>query len=217
MRPAEGPDLEFVLEDVPGGAFYASTMNKETLAGFESSQGIVYLFDPFREFLSENSGNFDYFDVLINKLSQRLSDNNGLVRGRLPHCLAICVTKFDDPQTFALGASHFSGNLGKAGYPTISSREAKDIFDSVCARSKSGTGPFLRDSIVRHFHPERTKYFLTSSLGVYANEGGSFATEGTSNLDVVDGASRIRGLIRPFNVLEPLVQTARKVKTDKWA
>ena len=67
------------------------------------------MFDPIREFTHGDA--FDRTDSLLSELTGVLSQEPGY-DGRLPHRLAVCVTKLDDPRVFQ--TAHDLGMLSEA-------------------------------------------------------------------------------------------------------
>ena len=64
----------------------------------ERSRGIVFIFDPIRE--SEVGDTFDHTFGVLAQLAQRMADSPEFSDGRLPHYVAVCVTKFDEIRVF---------------------------------------------------------------------------------------------------------------------
>jgi len=68
--------------------------------------------------------------------------------------------------------------------------------------------------IARYFRPDRTRYFITSSIGFYlASETAQFNEQDTENAMEVNGNNTLRGRIYPINVIEPILWLSRCLTT----
>jgi len=150
----------------------------------------------------------------------RLLRRNGLVHGRLPHFLAVCVTKFDDPNIFIPAYHDRLIDIDADGLPRVPNHRAEEFFDWICGRIEqqaidAGTAQ-LRDLIRSTFIEDRVRYFCSSSVGFYVGASGEVDLNDFQNFDLVNGEWRIRGKVRPVNVLEPLVAIERRVRSGAW-
>lgn len=124
---------------------------------------------------------------------------------RLPHRLAVCVAKLDEPEVLA--AARRAGLLttvaGPTGHPVPAVRpaDAERFFDHLCDNALDGGGALIRHAIKRYFRPERVRYFTTSSIGFY-HDG---RPDDLYNMTTGGPGPLLRGNIRPVNVLEPLL------------
>ncbi|XVV01962.1 hypothetical protein ACQPW3_31940 [Actinosynnema sp. CA-248983] len=147
--------FDLAVTDRPGADFTAPD---------ESCGGIVYFFDPTR---SSDDGAADAIAEVA---------GDGLV----PHPLAVCVTKYDEPDVLAEGraAGLLAVDVDDMGRrtPMIPVDFAERFFDHLCDTAGAER---VRQAIKRHFAPESVRYFTTSSIGFH--QGG------------------------PVNVLEPLL------------
>ena len=57
----------------------------------------MFIFDPIREFAKGDA--FDHTFGMVVQLARRLADSPDF-DGRLPHYVAVCVTKFDEIRVF---------------------------------------------------------------------------------------------------------------------
>lgn len=177
----------------------------EYLAGH---YGLILLFDPIQE--RRDGGAYDYFQhTLLEAVPQILGD--GMFPGsRLPHYVAVCMTKFDSPDVYLLAREfgYISYDQGDpSGLPRVRDSEAERFFSEFCRRSRTDDGEMLRDALGNNFHHDRTRYFITSSIGFHIGESGKFHHEDWQNADHRMGGNsvEIRGRVRPINVLEPLL------------
>jgi hypothetical protein len=216
-RQAESIDLKLSLDmlDAPGARFGLATDPAEDdltdqLAG---CQGILYLFDPATERITGDA--YEYFHRTIFALAERRSRHE---IGKLPHHLAVCITKFDDPFVYGMakrsGYVSYSEDFSMA--PRISDEFAPKFFADLCRQSTSGDADLVDKSINRYFLPERVKYFVTSAIGFHAAGRGGRFREGDIQNTIPSGDGRevkIRGPIRPINVIEPILWLAQSIPT----
>ncbi|EIV94370.1 hypothetical protein [Frankia sp. QA3] len=167
--------------------------------------GLVYLFDPVRE--QRNSDAYEFFQRTLEQVTRRCFEANRLRGGKLPHFLAVCVTKFDEPavfrQAFRTGVV-LTGDEPER-IPRVPDNLAKTFFDRLCDEGHEGSARLVRGSINNFFHPDRISYFVSSSVGFYIGPSGYFRAHDFTNVVKTGGEARIRGAIRPINVLEPFL------------
>src|SRR5262249_38391601 len=148
------------------------------------------------------------------ELASRMSNAGRLKRGRLPHTLAVCITKFDDRRVFCktYERGYVTLEPGGRGVPIISDVNAAALFDNLCDESvPANDAALIRGTLARFFYPDRVKYFAISSLGFYVPPGGTFDPQDPSNLDL-----RLRGEVRPVGVPELLLQLASRIQRGSW-
>ncbi len=154
----------------------------------------------------------------------------GVTDGKLPHHLAVCVTKFDDFKVLetARRLRLLDADPDDSfGIPRVSAADAKELFQQLCAVSASGNADMVLNAITRFFHEDRIRYFVTSSIGFYIHPkrmifdiddyqnlvpivskpaGGQPAAGGASGSGL-----RIRGEVRPINVMEPMLWLGQRI------
>jgi hypothetical protein len=221
---------EFILSvtDVAGSAYaddlgagymppdVASAASNE----LATAQGLLYFFDPVAD--RETRDSAEYLNRTIIALSRRMSAENGLVNGYLPHHVAVCITKFDHPAVLREALQHRLVTFGPDGMPWISGKNAETLFNMICEdrfwawerdERDASSARFIRDELRTRFHPDRIHYFATSAIGFYQPPGQDPATgqptafdpDDHTNFYLRDGMPAIRGPITPINVLEPLL------------
>jgi len=177
------------------------------------ADGIVLLFDPVRELDQDGEGRdaYLYLRSMLERISGRAAQLGRMRDGKLPHFLAICITKLDDPIVFdrALKGGFLDVADDPAATPTVTGDDARDFFEELCTGREGGDGPVL-GAIEGHFHPRRTRYFATSSIGFHVGPGGVFRIQDYRN--VTEAGDRIRGPIRPINVIEPFLWLEKSVR-----
>lgn len=194
-------------------------LSGELVRNLLSSRAIVFLFDPVREF--EHGDAFDSIFALLARLSQHMSGSPECADGRLPHFVAVCVSKFDDDRVLAS-----AGRLGLLttdpddpyGFPRVADSDARELFSSLCDLSLSGTADLVISTLEKYFRPDRVKYFVTSGIGFYVSrETGSYDPADHANYvrDLhMPEKIRIRGAVHPINVAEPLIWLGSRLATE---
>lgn len=194
-----GPEMKF-------------TQRGELIDGLVRSRGIVYIFDPMRE--SDDGDAFDHTFGMLVQLARRMDEQASWQGGRLPHYVAVCITKFDAPPVLMTAQ-----RMGLAvpsdddhGFPRVPDYEARDLFERLCAVSGSGNAEMVIHSLEQYFDPRRIRYFVTSAVGFYLGRGGKYDEEDPNNLLLMEEIdprlgvkrTRIRGPVHPINVVEPV-------------
>jgi hypothetical protein len=184
----------------------------EFIEGLVRSRGLVYLFDPVRE--SEDGDAFDHTFGLLVQLARRVDEESTRRDGRLPHHVAICVTKFDEVPVLRtaekLGLVVPSDD--RYGFPRVPDYEAREFFARLCSVSGTGNAEMVVSALEQYFDPRRIRYFVTSAIGFHLPSEGKFDPADPTNLlpmEEIDPRSglmrtRIRGAVHPINVIEPV-------------
>ena len=172
-----------------------------------SSRGILYMFDPIREF---NRGDaYDKTYSLIMDLMAAVPDDQRF-DGRLPHYLAICVTKLDEPRVFRTAQSLnmlVRNDHDAHGFPIVHDTDARDLLLELCKVGRKGNTSMVPQLLEEYFHPDRITYFVTSSVGFMLNKRTrQFDDQDTENVyRLASGDSLVRGPVNPINVVEPVL------------
>ena len=175
--------------------------------------GLILLINPVRE---QKLGNaHEYFMGTLLRLAQRAMP--AIPPGsRLPHHVAVCITKFDHP-----GVYRFARSAGYRTYdaddsylfPRVHDDDAESFFRDFCSRSPSSDADLLCGALAKFFHPERIRYFVTSAVGFYSREDRFRDDDYQNAVDQGDGTVKIRGKIYPINVLEPVLWLGQSITT----
>ncbi len=205
------------LTDAPGGLGQADRIGlddrNELIKQLADSLGILYMFDPIREFTHGDS--FQRTDSLLTELMGVVSQDSGF-DGRLPHRLAVCVTKLDDPRVFKtaeeLGVL-IPDDGSQWGFPRVDEGDAQELFHALGGISKSGNGEAVPRLFERYFHPDRISYYVTSAVGFMVNkQTRRFDRRDTENVyRTASGAALVRGPVHPINVVEPVLWIVRQL------
>jgi hypothetical protein len=223
-RKPEIVQFDLQVLDSPGSVFLDPESLEPLLASLTEADGLVYLFDPTLDMDLQDGGGADehnhpnpaYFYHVLNQLRARL-DTDGMLdgNGRLPHHIAVCVTKFDDPTVF--GWANESGLVTTDPQPPYLPRviDPQAFFRWMCDRLPRYQARVVYDALTNVFAPDRTRFYVVSSIG-FKIENGVFDAADPANVVIRDGLAKIVGDIHPMNVLEPLIQLERKIRTGSW-
>ena len=197
---------------------------KAALNHLAASQGLLYLFDPLGE--EERHNSIQYLNNTIVNLHARMHRENRLVGPYLPQQISVCMTKFDHPRFFQQARKARLVNSGPDDMPRILDQDAETLFNMICDGKFWGPGDersrasaqFIRNEIVARFHPDRIRYFVSSSIGFFKPPGWDPATgdfgvdsDNFANVRMVGDKLEIRGAISPINVLEPLISLQQRL------
>jgi energy-coupling factor transporter ATP-binding protein EcfA2 len=177
------------------------------------SRGILYMFDPIREF---NRGDaYDKTYSLLMDLVAAVADAPDF-DGRLPHHVAVCVTKLDDPRVFKTAESLDMlvwDEHDPLGFPRVHDSDARTLMHSLCKVSRNGMGEVVPQLLEQYFHPDRISYFVTSAVGFMLNKRTRvFDAQDTENVYRIEsGESLVRGPVNPVNVVEPILWLVRHI------
>jgi hypothetical protein len=201
--------------DVPGDLYAWERAPHPELDPLASSHGLIYTFDPVRE--SRHGDTYAHFRRVLHDLTARQFEGGRLIEGRLPHHLAVCVTKFDNPETFNFARRAGFVRYAKAGepmQPEVADEDAEMLFREFCHSLKGGDADLMYSSIGKNFLPERVRYFFTSAVGFYADRSGRIWPDDFANVLSDPGNAKIRGKLNPVNVVEPVLWLGRAIKPD---
>jgi hypothetical protein len=174
------------------------------VAHLANSTGIVFFYDPIREFKEQDA--FEHTFGVLTRLDSRMKPH-----GKLPHHVAVCVTKFDQWRMFE--AARQMGILDFDTDPPYSPRvmesDAREFFEQLCRVSKTRTARLVLELLEGTFRKDRIRYFVTSSIGFYVDQySGVF--DQRDYQQQIKGATandmdRVRGDVWPINVVEPII------------
>jgi energy-coupling factor transporter ATP-binding protein EcfA2 len=202
-------------ELVDDSNYETSPLRTELLERLKSSRGIVYVFDPVRE--AERGDAWRHTFGLCADLTQALQSEADF-DGRLPHYLAICVTKFDELPVFE--TARRCGLLSVDPddpylVPHVDEDDARTLFELLLEVSRSGSGKDVLGTLEGYFDPARIRYFVTSAVGFYLDpRTRRFNEHDPQNLLPDERGThqdRVRGAVRPINVIEPVLWLTEQV------
>jgi energy-coupling factor transporter ATP-binding protein EcfA2 len=182
-------------------------LREELVGHMAGSRGILYMFDPIREF---NRGDaYDKTYSLIMDLMAAVPDDDR-IDGKLPHYVAICVTKLDDPRVFRTAQSLgmlVRNDHDPFGFPIVHDTDARDLLLELCKVGRKGNAQMVPQLLEEYFHRDRIAYFVTSSVGFMLNKRTRrFDEQDTENVyRLQSNDSLVRGPVNPINVVEPVL------------
>ncbi|WP_019629293.1 ATP-binding protein [Actinomadura atramentaria] len=220
-RPPQDVRIGLDLLDPSGELFdqehsgYAG-VHGELVDNLVNSRGIVFLFDPVREF--EDGDAFDYLHGVLSQLANRMLESPEFADGMLPHHVAVCITKFDEIRVMETAEKLRLVTVDPddpLGFPKVEEEDARDLFRALCGVSATGNAELVHNTLIQYFRPERVRFFVTSAVGFYVDPRvGRFDRDDYQNLlpeAESSKAVRVRGTIHPINVVEPLLWLGRSL------
>ena len=216
-RGPRGEEVRIGLDliDAPGGMVTAADSfgpGETLIRGLSASSGIVFLYDPVREY--DRGDSFSYAYSALSQLSQGTSRTGA----SLPHYVAVCITKFDEPRVFStarrLGMVTFDPEPPM--FPRVPDPDAERFFAEISRVSRSDEGSLLPRLLKSTFLPERVRFFVTSAIGFYIDPvTGVFNPGDFQNFVPGAGDVTIRGRVHPINVAEPLLWLTERIAVDR--
>jgi hypothetical protein len=192
------PEASSNLVDFGGG----SRTNIATYLG--NCQGLLMLIDPMRERELGDAYSF-FFGPLL-----RMAQERPVPAGRrLPHYVAVCVTKFDDPVVY-----QFARDNGYLSYrdddpamlPRVHPNQAEQFMRHLFQGLPASDIDLVAGGLRQYFYPDRIRYFISSSVGFFVGPSGYFQEDDFRNVaQDQNGGYVIRGAVRPVNIAEPLM------------
>ena len=175
------------------------------------SNGILYMFDPIRE--STNGDAYEKTNGLIQDLRAAAKEGFG---GRLPHHLAVCLTKLDEPRIFATARELdllIDDDQNRWKFPRVLDTDARILFDKLCEVGPDGNGEALPSLLEQTFYPHRIRFYVTSAVGFMLNERTrKFDSQDTENVyRLASGKSVVRSPVHPINVVEPVLWLVKQL------
>ena len=210
-RREEQVRIGLKLIDVAGESMHFSSVGsragRDLLDTLAESKGIIFLFDPIREYASGDT--FDFVFGVLTQLMQRFSFDTGSSSGRLPHYVAICITKFDEARVFKAAENLNLLSIDPDDprkFPRVSDANAREFFKYLGEVSASGNGEMTVNMLEQYFRPDRVRYFVTSAIGFHVEQNSHLfdRNDFQNHLPGNPGDARIRGSAHPINVAEPL-------------
>jgi len=182
-------------------------------AYFATCQGLQLLIDPIKELKTGDAYNF-FFGTLL-----RLAEEQPVPAGeRLPHYVAVCVTKFDDPAVYEFGRDH--GLISyrdddPAMQPRVHPDETEAFIAELFSSMPKSDVNLLVNQLQQYFHADHIKFFVSSAVGFYIGPHGMFDVRDYKNVAIdEDDKPIIRGQIRPINVAEPLLWLGESIAAE---
>lgn len=199
------------LVDAPGEAADGSRMfgraiSENLVANLARSAGIVLFFDPMSE--RQRGDAFRHTHGVLTQLRSQAAR-----RGKLPHYVAVCITKFDEIQVLksAQTLRVVVRDPAEPQFPRVPEDYAQEFFERLIRVSRSDNASLILPLLQQAFHKDRVRFFVTSAIGFYVDPSMRvFDPEDYQN-HIPGKPDRIRGGIYPINVLEPVLWLGRSM------
>ncbi|GAA0984720.1 hypothetical protein GCM10009555_058950 [Acrocarpospora macrocephala] len=175
--------------------------------------GLLYIYDPVRE--REVGDSYTFLQETLGLVAQKVESQRLVDGSKLPHAVAVCVTKFDDPIVFHQARRGMWGTQSDDGdrMPIVKDSLAPLFFEWLSRQPNQDSARKVREALVAHFDNTRIAYFVTSAIGFALDEHGDFDPSDFDNITPAsDGPPRIADQIRPINVLEPFLWLAERIR-----
>jgi hypothetical protein len=197
--------------DSPGSSIDRSDHERRLIEHLEFCQGIIYLFDPVRN--AREGDAFTFFHRILEQLAKRVLEQENYGDSRLPQFVAVCVTKFDDPEVYRQARRYgLTVQSNERPYlPRIPDENAETFFRRL-ARDQSGGADLVLGNLEQHIAKNRLAFFTTSAVGHYADANGRFRPNDPANVEMIGAQAKIRGDVNPINVIEPLLWLERSIR-----
>ena len=169
-----------------------------------NSTGIVFFFDPIREYLVGDA--FRHTFGVLTELDSTMS-----LRGKLPHYVAVCITKFDEQRVFdaAMQMRMIEFDDTPPCFPRVPESDAREFFTRLCGVSRTNAAHRVLPLLERTFDSRRIRYFVTSAIGFYVDRYSGIINLRDYQQHIPKAGPkeepRVRGVVRPINVVEPIV------------
>ncbi|MER5398669.1 SAV_2336 N-terminal domain-related protein [Streptomyces sp. NPDC002599] len=204
-RRAERVDFALDFCDVGGGEYQRENYGRNHAldAHLGRAGHLVILLDPLN-----HSGQAGLLIPHLQRLAQEFHESGRMLKGRLPHHVAFCVTKFDDPAVFQdARRGNWVGQTSQ-GDPCVPAADAED-YVAWLSRSSADVAE-ARALVLECFLARRVSWYAVSAIGFHRTRDGFLNPDDCSNQTYDENGLRVlRGPARPLNVLEPLIALGR--------
>lgn len=194
------------------GAPAAVSPEDEMMDYLSGCDGLLLLIDPIRE--QELGDAHNYFQTTLLKIAQRKLAAFG-AEPRLPHHVAVCITKFDHPSVYGYARRNGYRVYDEEDpylFPRVHEDDAEAFFRDFCRSSPKSEAGMICSALTGFFQPERVRFFVSSAIGFNLGQSSRFR-EDDDPQNTVDGPNGpvIRGRVHPINVLEPILWLGQRL------
>lgn len=195
-------------ETADGSRMFGRAISERFVENLANSAGIVLFYDPVSEF--DRGDAFRHTYGVLAQLRSQVAR-----RGKLPHYLAVCITKFDEIRVLESAQKLRVVDYDpEQEFPRVPEEYATEFFNRLIRLSKSDNAGLLLPMLYQTFREDRIRFFVTSAIGFYLDPSvGVFDPDDYQNH--IPGTppepDRIRGAIYPINVIEPVLWLGRNV------
>jgi len=185
-------------------------VTRQFIANLENSTGILFFYDPVRDF--EVGDAYEHTFGVLTELDSQLKPY-----GKLPHHVAVCITKFDEHRMLdaAMRMRMVEHDIDPPHFPRVPEADAREFFAKLCRLSKTQTAHRVLPLLEQTFDRSKIRYFVSSAIGFYVDPfTGVFDLRDYQQhipRTTPDDDPRIRGDIRSINVVEPIIWLGRQL------
>ena len=199
------------LVDGPGGAadgskIFGPGLAQQLISSMSDSAGLIIFFDPLTEV--ERGQAFQHLYGALMVLRNQLAAD-----GKLPHYVAVCITKFDSIPVYRSAGTLrvLERNPEEQEFPYVPEKYAEEFLGSLIKMSRSDDASLILPMLKQTFHEDKIRFFVTSAIGFYVDRPGGVFDPSDYQNHVPGKPDRIRGGIYPINVVEPVLWLGRIV------
>ncbi|MFC9244712.1 hypothetical protein ACFT7S_11970 [Streptomyces sp. NPDC057136] len=211
------PSFVLDIQDAAGEVFGDGHPQQAQLVGrLARAQGLIYLFDPLGD-AEEATENFNFLQSTLTQLTAQVRNRQGLIGGRLPHHVSVCIAKFDHPDIFKPSAElgWVKQDTEGAALPRVPEEQGEQYFQWMCDDFRGSNARLVRDALYAYFDPRRISYYATSAIGFRFTPQHVFDYNDYVQPVLVERKQRLRTSPVPINVLEPLIDLEERVHRDR--
>ncbi|MFD7647016.1 MULTISPECIES: hypothetical protein [Streptomyces] len=216
LGPGRRPNFVLDIQDAAGEVYGDGHPQQAQLVSLLArSHGLIYLFDPLGD-AQRATESFNFLHSALTLLTAQVRNRGGLVDGRLPHHVSVCVAKFDHPGIFqpAAEAGWVTQDHEGAQLPRIPRERGEQFFQWMCDDFRGATARLVRDALQTYFDPRRIAYYATSAVGFRLAPQHVFDYRDYVQEIEADGRKYLRTSPGPINVLEPLIDLEDRIHRE---
>ncbi|MFJ4942398.1 hypothetical protein ACIP4V_07220 [Streptomyces albidoflavus] len=216
LGPGRRPNFVLDIQDAAGEVYGDGHPQQAQLVSLLArSHGLIYLFDPLGD-AQRATESFNFLHSALTLLTAQVRNRGGLVDGRLPHHVSVCVAKFDHPGIFqpAAEAGWVTQDHEGAQLPRIPKERGEKFFQWMCDDFRGATARLVRDALQTYFDPRRIAYYATSAVGFRLAPQHVFDYRDYVQEIEADGRKYLRTSPGPINVLEPLTDLEDRIHRE---
>ncbi|MGW1181439.1 hypothetical protein ACWD7Y_17640 [Streptomyces drozdowiczii] len=211
------PNFVLDIQDAAGEVFGdGHPQQAQLVARLARAEGLIYLFDPIGD-ASEATETFNFLQSTLTQLTAQVRDRQGLIDGRLPHHVSVCVAKFDHPDIFrpAVDVGWVKQDTDETALPRVPEGQGERYFQWMCDEFRGANARLVRDALYAYFDRRRISYYATSAVGFRLTPQHVFDYNDFVQPVQADRKQRLRTSPVPINVLEPLIDLEERVHRDR--
>ncbi|MGW6054281.1 hypothetical protein [Streptomyces sp. NPDC055189] len=211
------PNFVLDIQDAAGEVFGdGHPQQRQLVDRLARAQGLIYVFDPLGD-ANEATESFNFLQSTLIQLTAQVRNRQGLIDGKLPHHVSVCVAKFDHPDIFQPAAElgWVKQDTEDTALPHVPEEKGEQYFQWMCDDFRGSNARLVRDALYTYFDRRRISYYATSAVGFRLTPQHVFDYNDYVQPVQVDKKQRLRTSPVPINVLEPLIDLEERVHRDR--